>query len=74
VERNSGVVIREPELLLTVNIAGIQHWDLHPDGKRYLFPLEEGVPVGASASAPTRYLLLQNWLGELQRLVVPSKQ
>jgi Tol biopolymer transport system component/tRNA A-37 threonylcarbamoyl transferase component Bud32 len=71
VERTPGVVIHAPEMVAALNADGPQNWDLHPDGRRFIVPVlvdPTAVPGAASAAPQMRYLIHQNWFGELKRL------
>lgn len=72
VDRVPAVVVRAPERVLTIDVAGIENWDLHPDGKRIIVtvsdtPLPADATTGAAAPA-FRYLVALNWFTELRRL------
>ncbi len=73
VDRAPAVVVHAPEVVATLNAAGIQHWDLHPDGRRFIVAVAEvtvAAPAGGAAGVPAvdRYLVVQNWFSELRRL------
>ncbi len=69
VDRSPAVVVQEPEMVVALNADGIQNWDLHPDGRRFVVAVSATEAVAASAGTPdARYLILQNWFGELRRL------
>ena len=72
VDRTPAVVVRAPVVVATLDAVGIQNWDLHPDGKRFIVAVPEAAaavsPSAASAAGANRYLVIQNWFGELRRL------
>ena len=72
VDRSPTVVVRAPEVVAALDAAGIQNWDLHPDGRRFIVavPPVATAPVSGrtGAAAPNRYLVVQNWFRELKRL------
>jgi Tol biopolymer transport system component len=69
IDRTPGIVVHAPEVVVTMDASGTQNWDLHPDGRRFVVAIA-AADVGATSSAasPTRYLIMQNWFGELRRL------
>jgi serine/threonine-protein kinase len=68
VDRTPAVVVQAPEVVATINADGVQHWDLHPDGRRFIVAVISSEPAATSASAPqARYLILLNWFDELRR-------
>jgi eukaryotic-like serine/threonine-protein kinase len=73
IDRTPSVVVQAPEVVATIQMDGIQHWDLHPDGRRFVV----AIPVGETAAtqgapAQARHLILQNWFGELRRLTAKA--
>jgi Tol biopolymer transport system component len=69
IDRAPTVVVHAPEPVAAMDADGIQNWDLHPDGRRFIVALPATVPAAPTAAGPqSRYLILQNWFGELRRL------
>jgi dipeptidyl aminopeptidase/acylaminoacyl peptidase len=70
IDRTPTVVVHAPEVVAAIDAEGTQNWDLHPDGRRFIVAVAAGAPAAtAAAAAPqSRYLILQNWFGELRRL------
>ncbi len=69
VDRTSNVVVQAPEMVVAMDADGTVNWDLHPDGRRFLVAVSGGSAAPtASTAKPSRYLILQNWFGELRRL------
>ncbi len=71
VDRTPGVVIHAPEMVAAINADGPQNWDLHPDGRRFIVAVAAAEPAtapGAAGVPQERYLIHQNWFGELRRL------
>jgi len=71
VDRFPTIVVRAPEVVAMLDADGVTHWDLHPDGKRFVVAMPKAVaPVsGSTGPAPVdRYLVVQGWFGELMRL------
>jgi hypothetical protein len=69
IDRTPAVVVHPPERVAAINTTGVQNWDLHPDGRRFIVAvpvIEAAAPVAAAPQS--RYLILQNWFGELRRL------
>ena len=69
IERTPSVVVQAPEVVVVMDAAGIQNWDLHPDGRRFIVAVFGAEAPTAATSRPARYLILQNWFGELRRLM-----
>jgi serine/threonine-protein kinase len=70
VERTPSVVVKAPEVMLAIDIAGVENWDLHPDGKRIIVTVSDA-PQGASGTATaraSRYVVAENWFRELKAL------
>jgi len=74
VDRAPTIVVQAPELVLAVDVDGPQNWDLHPDGRRFIISLPVTGATSASGAPAARYLILQNWFGELRRLTAPSRE
>ncbi len=58
--------------MLAIDMAGIENWDLHPDGKRILLTVVEAAPTapaGGPAVPAFRYLMALNWFTELKARV-----
>jgi hypothetical protein len=74
IDRTPTMVVQAPEVAVVMDADNFNSWDLHPDGRRFI----TNVPVaaGPSTSGPQapRYLILQNWFGELRRLTATSPQ
>ena len=69
IDRTPTIVVQAPEMVVALDADGTQNWDLHPDGRRFVVAVAAGEPAAASAATPqARYLILQNWFGELRRL------
>jgi eukaryotic-like serine/threonine-protein kinase len=73
VDRIPAVVVRAPEVVLALDVAGVENWDLHPDGKRIIVTVNDAPPAGpvaaGSAAVPaSRYLVALNWFAELKKL------
>ena len=54
------------------DLAGAQNWDLHPDGKRFVYMTPARAPETSGGPAAVRYFVLQGWFGELRRLTAPK--
>lgn len=48
-----------------------RHYDISPDGRRFLMIKNAGTPHGASAR--TEIIVVENWFEELKRLAPPGK-
>jgi dipeptidyl aminopeptidase/acylaminoacyl peptidase len=69
IDRTPAIVAQAPEFVAAVNADAVQNWDLHPDGRRFIVAVPASEPAATSGTAPqARYLILQNWFGELRRL------
>ena len=74
IDRVPTTVVQAPELVVAMDVDNIASWDLHPDGRRFIvnIPAVSGTsPTGAQG---VRYLILQNWFGELRRLTAPRPE
>lgn len=70
IERTPAVVVQAPEVVVVMDAAGTENWDLNPDGRRFIVAVPGGAEAPTAATArPARYLILQNWFGELRRLM-----
>ena len=73
IDRTPATVVQAPEVVHTIDANGVQNWDLHPDGRRFIVAIARSAPTAApGAAAPSRYLIHQNWFSELKRLVTPK--
>jgi serine/threonine protein kinase/Tol biopolymer transport system component len=68
VDRTPGVVIHAPEIVFAINADGPTNWDLHPDGRRFILLVVAAEPAAVPGAGQVRYLIHQNWFGELRRL------
>ncbi len=70
VDRTPSVVVQAPEFVVALKVAGGSSWDLHPDGKRFVYM----APTRSAAAAARylRYYVLQGWFGELRRLIASA--
>jgi serine/threonine-protein kinase len=76
VDRAPSVVVRTPQLLQTLTLAGAgdEDWDLHPDGMRFIAVVADSpAPPIAGSSAP-RYIVVQNWFTELRTKMITGKK
>jgi hypothetical protein len=77
IERTPSIVVRDAEVVHTIDIRGVANWDLHPDGSRVLLTVSAGASAagaGGGGDAPVdRHLLLQNWFSELRRLTASAR-
>jgi Tol biopolymer transport system component len=68
VDRTPSVVVGAPEFVVALDVDGVWNWDLHPDGKRFVYTAPVQAPVAGGGAAAVRYFILQGWFGELRRL------
>ena len=69
IDRTPTIVVHAPEVVVALDADGVQNWDLHPDGRRFIVAVADASPAAnASAGPPPRYVIHQNWFGELRRL------
>jgi len=69
IDRRPAVVVHAPELVAAMDVVGLVNWDLHPDGRRFVVAVPDAASTAAPGAPPqSRYLILQNWFGELRRL------
>ncbi len=71
VERTPNIVVRAPELVLATDVVDISAWDLHPDGRRFIVSVPTSTGTSAARGSSSRYLILQNFFSELNRLTTP---
>ena len=71
VDRAPGVVVRSTERVLTLNLADVYSWDMHPDGKRFVVAAVAGAPAAPSGGVAnaSRYLVVLNWFTELRAMM-----
>jgi len=75
IDRTPAVVVHPPELVTTIATNSVQNWDLHPDGRRFVVAIPVIEAAAPAAAAPqSRYLILENWFGELRRLTGTKPQ
>ncbi len=72
VDRTQSVVVQAPELVVALDVDGVWNWDLHPDGKRFVYTAPAREPVTGVGANAVRYFILQGWFGELRRLTAPA--
>jgi len=74
IDRTPTMVVQAPEVVVVMDADNFVSWDLHPDGRRFItnVPVAAGPPT--SGSQAPRYLILQNWFGELRRLTATGPQ
>ena len=72
IDRAPSTVVQAPELVVAMDVDGLASWDLHPDGRRFIVNAPTAVGASSSGAQGVRYLILQNWFGELRRLTAPS--
>jgi len=68
IDRAPSVVVQAPELVVAMDVDNIASWDLHPDGRRFIVTVPKVVGASPAGAPATRYLILQNFFGELRRL------
>jgi len=72
IERTPAVVVRPPEVVLVLDVSGVDNWDLHPDGRRIIVTVDDlrtamrADGTRSSALPASRYLVVQNWFIELK--------
>jgi len=69
VERTPSVVVQAPEFVVALDADNIYSWDLHPDGKRFVYMAPARASATSGGPAGARYFILQGWFGELRRLI-----
>ncbi|HEX4934411.1 MAG TPA: hypothetical protein VFV33_14580, partial [Gemmatimonadaceae bacterium] len=72
VDRTPSVVVQSPEFVVALDVDGVSNWDLHPNGKRFVYTAPARAPVTGGAADAARYFVLQGWFGELRRLIAPA--
>ena len=62
------MVVQAPEMVVAMDVDNLASWDLHPDGRRFIVTVPAVVEASSARAGEGRYLILQNWFGELRRL------
>ena len=74
VNRSPAVVLREPELVMAVDLVNAPGWDIHPDGKRLIVSvLDLPLAGAASPASSSRFVVILNWFTELRQLTAARK-
>ena len=50
IERSPSVVVQAPEVVATMDTFG-RHWDVHPDGRRFIVAIEAGAGAATAGTA-----------------------
>jgi hypothetical protein len=74
IDRVPTTVVQAPELVVAMDADGLSSWDLHPDGRRFIVTVRAAVGASSAGAPAGRYLILQNWFGELRRLTAPRPE
>ncbi|MBW2719979.1 MAG: PD40 domain-containing protein [Deltaproteobacteria bacterium] len=64
--REDGVVVRDPKVVLALEIADGNWWDLHPNGKRFIVVVPGGGAAEFAGGSSARYVVVLNWFEELR--------
>ena len=63
--------MQAPELVLAMDVDNLSSWDIHPDGRRFIVNTPKIVGASSTGATGNRFLILQNFFGELRRLTAP---
>ena len=74
IDRVPTTVVQAPELVIAMDADGLASWDLHPDGRRFITTVPAAAAASSGGAQGVRYLILQNWFGELRRLTAPRPE
>lgn len=78
IDRTPQPVVRAPEVMATLDAAGVTNWDLHPDGKRFVVIVPDApataTPGGGATAPQSRYLVVVNWFTELKSAFLARRQ
>jgi len=74
IDRAPSIVVQAPELVLAMDVDNVASWDFHPDGRRFIVNVPKVVGASATGASAVRYLILQNFFGELRRLTAGKPQ
>ena len=74
IDRTPTMVVQAPELVIAMDADGLASWDLHPDGRRFITTVPAAAAASSAGAMGVRYLILQNWFGELRRLTAPRPE
>ncbi len=74
IDRVPTTVVQAPELVVAMDADNLVSWDLHPDGRRFIVNVPAAAAASSAGAQGVRYLILQNWFGELRRLTAPRPE
>ena len=74
IDRAPSMVVQAPELVVAMDGDNLASWDLHPDGRRFIVTVPKVVGASSTGASSNRYLILQNFFGELRRLTGAKPQ
>ena len=75
VDWTPSIVVRAPVVAAAPLRIGVQQWDLHPDGKRFITVNPSIVSAANGAPrAPVRYVVILNWLTEVEAALAKANR
>ena len=74
IDRAPSMVVQAPELVVAMDVDNLTSWDLHPDGRRFIVTVPTATGASSAGTPANRYLILQNFFGELRRLTAAKPQ
>jgi serine/threonine protein kinase/Tol biopolymer transport system component len=77
VDRTPSIALRTPVVAaipgMNLGRDAAQQWDLHPDGKRFIFTIDNA-PVRDSSRRPVRYVVILNWFTEVEAALTKARK
>ena len=72
IDRTPAMVVHAPELVVAMDADALASWDIHPDGRRFIVAVPATGGTSSTGAPAVRYLILQNFFGELRRLTATN--
>ncbi len=75
VDWKPSIVVRTPVVAAAPGRLGVQQWDLHPDGKRFIAAMNNSAgPAPDAPRAPSRYVVILNWFTEVEAALAKANR
>lgn len=71
IDRTPSIPVHAPVVAATLDVLGVQQWDLHPDGKRFVMAIRGGRD---SSESPSRHVVILNWLTDIEAALAKAKK
>ena len=73
VDRTPSIQPRTPVFAAAFDALGVEQWDLHPDGKRFVIAIA-GAVSRDSTQSPPRHVVILNWLTDVEAALAKAKK